>query len=47
MCAHRVVASHVTRQHMTQVPLPKHNDMVQALPADRAYQSFGIAILLG
>jgi hypothetical protein len=33
------------QQHVPKVPLPKHNDMVNALPPDRTDQPFGIGIL--
>jgi hypothetical protein len=32
---------------MTQVPLPEHDDVVKALPADRADQTFRTTILSG
>jgi hypothetical protein len=32
---------------MTQVPLPEHHDVVEALPADRPDQTFRIAVLPG
>jgi len=32
---------------MTQVPLPEHHDVVEALPSDRADQTFRIAVLPG
>ena len=32
MRASRVVVIDIARQHMTQVPLPEHDDMVKALP---------------
>ena len=47
MRAGRIVVVDVARQHMTQVPLPEHDDVVKALPADRANQTLRIAILPG
>lgn len=47
MRACRIVVLHVTRQHMTQVPLSEKDDMVKALPPDRADQTLRIAILPG
>ena len=32
-------------EDVAQVPLAEHNDMVKALPADRADQALGIAVL--
>ena len=47
MRARCIVVLHVTRQHMTQVPLSEKGDMVKALPPDRADQTLRIAILPG
>jgi hypothetical protein len=35
------------KQHMPQVPLAEHNDMVETFPADRADQALRIAVLPG
>ena len=35
----------VRAQHMTQMPLAEHDDMLEALALDFADQSFGIALL--
>ena len=43
--ARRIVVFHVARQHMTQMPLPEHDDVVKALPADRADQTLSMAVL--
>ena len=45
MRARRIVVFQVARQHVTQVPLSDHDDVVKALPADRANQTLRIAIL--
>ena len=42
---HAVVIAGVGRQDPTQVPLPEHQDMVQALPPDRADQPLDMAVL--
>jgi hypothetical protein len=34
-------------QHMTKMPLAEHNNVVKALPSDRADQSFSISVLPG
>ena len=47
MCAGRIVVVGVTRQHMAQVPLPEHDDVVKALSSDRTYQTLRVAILPG
>ena len=45
MCAGSIIVFDVARQHVTQVPLPKHDDVVKAFPADRADQTLRMAIL--
>ena len=45
MGASRVVIVDVAGKHMTQVPFPEHDNVVQTLPADRTNQSLRIAIL--
>src|SRR5947209_13944935 len=45
VCARLVEVFHVRQQHVPKVPLPKHDDMVNAFPPDRTDQSFGIGIL--
>src|SRR6266571_3399172 len=45
MCARLVEVFHVRQQHVPKVPLPKHDDMVNAFPPDRTDQPFGIGIL--
>ena len=47
MGAGSVVILHVAGKHMTQVPLPEHHDVVEALPSDRPDQTFRIAVLPG
>ena len=43
----RIIVVDVARQHMTQVPLPEYDDMVKALPADRANQTLRIVEMSG
>ena len=43
MSARRVVVLLVAQQRMTQVPLSKNDDMVKALPSDRADQTLRIS----
>src|SRR6187397_140627 len=45
MCAGAVVILLVRAQHMPQMPLAKHDHMIEALASDRADPSFGIAVL--
>ena len=45
MRASLIIIVDVAGQHMAQVPLSEHDDMVKALPADRADQTLRIAIL--
>src|SRR3981189_529825 len=40
-----VVIVHVRLQHVTEVALTEHNDVVKAFPSDRTDQPFGISIL--
>ena len=40
-----VVVGHVRQQHVTQMAFAKHNDMINAFPADRADQPFCISVL--
>ena len=47
MRAGLIVVIEVARQHMTQMPLSEYDDVVQALPADRADQTLRIPILPG
>ena len=43
----RIIVVDVARQHMTQVPLSEHDDVVKALSSDRTYQPPRVAILPG
>src|SRR6187200_1692737 len=45
MCPGAVVILLVRAQHMPQMPLAKHDHMIEALASDRADQSFSIAVL--
>src|SRR6476619_4320479 len=45
MCPGAVVILLVRAQHMPQLPLAKHDHMIEALASDRADQSFSIAVL--
>src|SRR6266705_5414674 len=47
MCARLVEVFHVRQQYVPKMPLPKHDDMVNAFPPDRTDQPFGIGILPG
>src|SRR5258708_8303365 len=40
-----VVIVHVRLQHVTEVALTEHNDVVKACPSDRTDQPFGISVL--
>ena len=40
-----VVIVHVRLQHVTEVALTEHNDVVKAFPSDRTDQPFGISVL--
>jgi hypothetical protein len=39
------VITHVRQQHMAKMPLAEHNNVVKALPSDRADQPFSICAL--
>jgi hypothetical protein len=45
MRSHLVVVVHVRLEHMTKMPLAEHNNVVKALPSDRADQSFRKSVL--
>jgi hypothetical protein len=45
MSASAIVVIDVAGQDMTQVPFSKDNDVVKALPADRADQALRVAVL--
>ena len=47
MRAYLVIVFQVRLQHMTKMPLAEHNNVVKALPSDRADQSFSISVLPG
>jgi hypothetical protein len=44
-CARAVVLAHVRQQHVTQMAFAKYRDMVNAFPADRTDQPFGVGVL--
>src|SRR6267142_4464025 len=45
MRAHLIIIFQVRQQHMSEVPLSEHNNVVKAFPSDRTDQPFGISIL--
>src|SRR5437868_2314193 len=45
MRASLVVIIHIRQQHVTEMPLAEHNNVVKALPSDRTDQSFSISVL--
>src|SRR5216683_4252216 len=45
MRAYLIIIFQVRQQHMSEVPLSEHNNVVKAFPSDRTDQSFGISIL--
>jgi hypothetical protein len=45
MCPNANVILHVRQEHVAQVPLAEHDDMIKAFPSDRAYQPFSMSIL--
>src|SRR5882672_5668714 len=45
MRTHFVVVFYVRLQHMTKMPLAEHNNVVKALPSDRADKSFSKSVL--
>src|SRR6478735_3977664 len=45
MCPSAVVILLVRAQHMTQMPLAKHDHMIEALASDGADQSFSVTVL--
>src|SRR5689334_10956142 len=45
MCPGAVVTLLVRAQHMPQMPLAKHDHMIEALASDRADQSFSVTVL--
>ena len=47
MRSHFIVVMRVASQSLTQMPLAKHNEMVDTLAADRPDQPFGESILPG
>jgi len=47
MCPRPVVIVHVQKEHVAQVPLALDDDMVKALPAERANQPFRMPVLPG
>src|ERR1700694_5861820 len=40
-----VVILHVRKEHVAQVPLAEHDDMIKTFPSDRTDQSFSVSIL--
>src|ERR1700680_1914086 len=45
MRAYLIIIFQVRQQHMSEVPLSEHNNVVKAFPSDRTDQPFGISIL--
>src|SRR3954470_17872486 len=45
MGARAIVVAHVREQHVTQMAFAKDHDMINAFPADRSDQPFGVRIL--
>src|SRR6202140_79424 len=45
MRAYLIIIFEVRQQHMSEVPLSEHNNVVKAFPSDRTDQPFGISIL--
>src|SRR6266481_2320450 len=45
MRSHLVIVFQVRQQHMSEVPLSEHNNVVKAFPSDRTDQPFGTSIL--
>jgi hypothetical protein len=43
--ARAVVVAHVREQHVTQMAFAEYNDMINAFPADRSDQPFGVCVL--
>jgi hypothetical protein len=43
--ARLIIAIHIRQQHMTKMPLAEYNNLVKALPSDRADKSFSISVL--
>ena len=40
-----IVIRHVRKEHVAQMPLAKHDDMIETLPSDRTDQAFAVSIL--
>jgi hypothetical protein len=47
MCACLIVVFHVRQQHVTKMSFSEHHDMINAFPADRTDQPFGVCVLPG
>src|SRR5258707_6070338 len=45
MRAYLIIIFQVRQQHMSEVPLSEHNNVVKAFPSDRTDQPFGTSIL--
>ena len=45
MCPYLIVIFHVRQQHVTEVLLAEHYNVVKAFPADRTDQPFSISVL--
>src|SRR5258707_15353695 len=45
MRAYLIIIFQVRQQHMSEVPLSEHNNVVKAFPSDRTDQPFGVSIL--
>jgi hypothetical protein len=45
MCPDAIIILHVRVEHMAQVSLAEHDDMIKTFPSDRADQPFSMSIL--
>ena len=45
--ARAVVVAHVREQHVAQMAFAEYHDMINAFPADRSDQPFGVCVLPG
>src|SRR6267154_1969457 len=45
MRAYLIIIFQIRQQHMSEVPLSEHNNVVKAFPSDRTDQPFGVSIL--
>ena len=45
VCARLIVVGRVTAEQMAQMPLAEDNDMIKAVPPDRADQPFSVSVV--